>query len=119
MSLLLVALGGSVGAIARYAVGQWILRLPTYVFPIGTILSNVSGSFLLGVLFALYTSGSLDDVGWSLFGVGFCGAYTTFSTFGLEAVTLLQERKFAAASIYIASSVVLGLIGAYVGMQIV
>ncbi|OLF16584.1 fluoride efflux transporter FluC [Actinophytocola xanthii] len=99
MTALLVLLGGAVGAPLRYLVGIWANR----ALPWGTLLVNVAGSALLGALGGLGTAvpGPLA----ALLGAGFCGALTTYSTFGLEVVTLVERRRYLAAAGYVLLSV--------------
>lgn len=95
MTAVLLGLGGACGSVARYRVGAAVSRRETHAFPLGTFLINISGAFLLGILCGLHIQGNW----YVLFGDGFCGAFTTFSTFSLESVRLLQggtRRKFAA-----------------------
>src|SRR6185503_555537 len=91
---LLVGAGGFAGAIARFLVGQWMSGLAASRFPLATFLINVSGSFLLGVVAAMTAARAFanSDAVALAAGVGFLGAYTTFSTFELETHALLQDR---------------------------
>ena len=101
--LLLVALGGALGAPARYLADRWV-SARTDGFPWGTIAVNVVGSLLLGVL-AAAASPSLLTLG----GTGFCGALTTFSTFSYETVRLVEEGRSRAAVVNVALSLLVGL----------
>ena len=102
-----VFLGGSVGALARYGLGLWIGELGG--IPLATLIANLSGSALLGFLAGLAEARSSRGVGWALGGVGFSGAFTTFSTFALEAVHLGDEHGLLAAVAYVTASVLGGL----------
>lgn len=111
MTLLLVMLGGAVGAPARYLADRWLTaRLPG-ALPWGTLAVNVAGSLLLGVLAAAVPAGWL-----ALAGVGFCGALTTFSTFSFETVRLLEDDRPLTAAVNVAASVVLGVAAAALGL---
>jgi len=110
MTVLLVIVGGAVGAPARYLTDLALQRLHTTAFPWGTWTANVAGSFLLG----LVTSSGPDWV-LTLVGTGFCGALTTFSTFGFETVRLSEEGPRAAALSNVAGSIVAGLTAAALG----
>ena len=93
---LLVGTGGFIGANARFALGRWIGQLWGPGFPLGTFAINVSGSFLLGVVATVVTRGAMpngDQVRLAL-GVGFLGAFTTFSTFEFETHTLIEEGSW-------------------------
>ncbi|KGP91620.1 chromosome condensation protein CrcB [Pontibacillus chungwhensis BH030062] len=102
-----VAIGGGVGALARFLVSE--VGNPKGSLPYGTWLANILGSLLLGGLVVLRTKHVLPESIWQLAGVGFCGAFTTFSTFGKETITLLQTNQFKEAIIYIASSLFLSI----------
>ncbi|HET6231473.1 MAG TPA: fluoride efflux transporter CrcB [Longimicrobiaceae bacterium] len=104
-----VALGGALGAVVRFALGSWVLHHAGDGFPWPTLLINVTGSLLLGWLLRTFPAADAAPVARALLAVGFCGAYTTFSTFGYETLTLLEARSYAAAAGYVASSVLLGL----------
>ncbi|GGN97385.1 fluoride efflux transporter CrcB [Saccharibacillus kuerlensis] len=114
--VLLVAAGGMIGAPARYLLGKWALSVFGTRFPWGTWIINLSGSLLLGVLTGLRHE--MPEWVYPLLGTGFAGAYTTFSTFGYETVTLLHQNRRTAAVIYAASSALLGLTAAAVGMTL-
>ncbi|TQS74726.1 CrcB family protein [Ornithinibacillus gellani] len=92
MTLLLIAVGGFFGSMTRYAIA---LRFQKH--PIGTWIANVTGSILLGILAVSYQSDHISPWIWLLCGIGFCGSYTTFSTFGHESLLMLVEKKYAAA----------------------
>ena len=114
---LLVGLGGFLGAIARFARGAWAAERWGAGFPYGTLLINVSGSFVLG-LFMTAGAGRLGfDPQWRLiFAVGFLGAYTTFSTFTYETVQLLLANNWRPALAYVGVSNVLGVGAALLGV---
>lgn len=116
-----IGLGGSLGAAVRYLLGTMInRRKPQFVssFPLGTWVINITGSFLLGVLANLHMANKIDEWLWYFAGAGFCGAYTTFSTFGFETITLLQSKDMNMAFIYVATSVALSCIFAAIGLSI-
>jgi CrcB protein len=121
---LLVALGGGAGANARYWLGQVVNRwqaaqLPGHEFPWATFLINVSGSVLLGIAAGLYL-GHPDPArrNWYLLlGTGFCGGYTTFSTFSLETVELLRDGKLGVALAYVGGSVAAGVLGVWLVLR--
>lgn len=106
MTLLLVALGAAVGAPLRHVMG----RLFPTAFPWGTLIVNVAGSFLLGLLTVAVRGAWL-----ACLGTGFCGALTTYSTFGYETVRLVQERARLYAVLNVVVSVVGGLTAAVLG----
>jgi len=96
MNLLLVALGGFLGSIVRFAIS---LKMKKRI--LGTWIANISGSMLLAFLLKFYTDGSISNSAWHFLGIGFCGAYTTFSTFGNETLHLLLDKKYVKACSYI------------------
>jgi CrcB protein len=116
---LLVGLGGFLGANARYLVAHWIgLRYGTS-FPYGTLVINVSGSFVIGLFLVLVTERFLIHPTWRLFfSVGFLGAYTTFSTFSFESLALMQNGFWLLSLLNIVGSVVLGLMATLSGVII-
>ncbi|WP_211747548.1 fluoride efflux transporter CrcB [Paenibacillus sp. Marseille-Q4541] len=115
-------LGGIAGAILRYTLGRKLMaRVGTtskHPFPFGTWFINISGSLLLGILFALSKAELISSFWWATLGVGFCGAYTTFSTFGYETMQLIAANQVGKAALYVVSSVILGLIAAWIGIGI-
>lgn len=118
--LMLVGLGGFLGSVARYltqvGVGKW---LPV-VFPFGTLTVNIAGSFLIGVIYALVDRTQLMTGEWRIFlATGFCGGFTTFSTFSYEILTLLRQGEYLFAGTYIGSSVLIGVLATMLGMVLV
>jgi fluoride exporter len=118
VTAVLVILGAAVGAPIRYLADRAVQVRHDSVFPWGTFTVNVAGSFVLGLLIrgtALHAvPGSLN----TLLGTGFCGALTTYSTFGYETVRLLEERVRAYALFNVAASVVAGLGAAFSGAAV-
>ena len=119
MTLLLVGAGGFFGAIARYVIDGWVVTSTGGGFPWGTLVVNVTGSFVLGVLFA--ASVERDVLPAAIRApvlIGFIGAYTTFSTLTLESWRLVQDGSYVAAFANIGGSVVLGMIAVVAGLAI-
>ena len=111
-----VGLGGFLGANCRYWLGLWIAERFSSNFPIGTLTINTTGSFILGLFFALAIDRiPLDPAVRLLVAVGFCGGYTTFSTYSYEALALLGERAYLPAAAYVIGSVLLGLLAVWLG----
>jgi CrcB protein len=105
-----VACGGAFGAAARYALGGWIAARAGAGFPWGTLIINASGSFLLCFIATLAVERFAIPPLWYLaLGAGFCGGYTTFSTFSYETLRLAAEGSWARAAANVAASVVAGL----------
>jgi CrcB protein len=115
--ILLIALGGALGALSRYSCGQFVTRLYPGHFPLGTWLINVSGSFFIGLLFVLIVERVKihADLRY-VFMVGFLGAFTTFSSFSLETVNLLQHGRMLIAMFYVLSSVIVCLFATWLGI---
>jgi CrcB protein len=111
MTLLWVALGAAFGAPLRYLADRAFNVGRAY--PWGTFAVNVAGSFVLGIL----VSAPVGPVASQILGVGFCGALTTYSTFGLELTMLLRSRPRIAA-VYAGASLIVGLAGAFAGVGI-
>lgn len=118
MTYLAVALGGALGAMSRYWVYNSYANLDSR-FPWATLTVNVLGSFLIGVAFILITERT--DMGPAVRGlvtVGFMGAFTTFSTFSMDAIGLLEQGQFTSAILYVLSSVVVCIIAAWLGLSL-
>lgn len=114
-----IALGGAAGAVSRYWLSGLVDSLNKGPFPLGTFTVNLVGSFLIGVVFILLAEKiHLVDSWRPIIMIGFLGAMTTFSTFSLDALLLLQQGNYNTALLYIASSVLICLLAAYAGMQI-
>jgi CrcB protein len=116
---LVISLGGILGANARYLLGTWIAQRYGTSFPYGTLVINVSGSFVIGLFLTLIAERFVLHPNWRLFfAVGFLGAYTTFSTFSYESVVLLQNGSWRLGLVNMVGSVVLGPIAVVIGMAV-
>lgn len=105
-----VALGGAIGTVARYGLGSFIQARVGLGFPVGTLVINVVGAFLIGVLLELSVEGlAMNPMARLLLTTGFCGGFTTFSTFSYETVRLVQEGEAPRAAAYVALSLLLAL----------
>jgi CrcB protein len=109
VAALAVGIGGSVGALARYAIGNAIEQRGLDTFAV-----NVLGSFALGVVLAV----GLGDTARLAFGVGFCGAFTTFSSFAVESVRLAEDENVEVAAVYAAGTLVAALLAVALGSEI-
>ncbi len=114
-NLLFVGLGGAIGTILRYGIST----LYKYSnFPLSTLLINILGSFVIGLLFGLSIRGKLDHE-WKIFlATGICGGFTTFSAFSLENLELIQQGKYLLSIVYILSSVAGGLVAVLAGYKL-
>lgn len=113
-----IGLGGTLGAITRFYVGKWIMERSKSAFPVGTWMINISGSFVLGFLATLHLNQFISEWIWFFMGIGFLGAYTTFSTFGFETIQLLEQRNGKKALVYVVSSMVLGIVFGWFGILV-
>jgi len=119
LELFAIALGGAAGALARHgaahAIDSW---LGTH-FPFGTMFVNIAGSLLIGLAFVLLIERlTLAPIWRSVMIVGFLGAFTTFSTYSLQALALLEAGRFAAAAAYVVGSVVICVAATAAGMAL-
>jgi CrcB protein len=117
-NFLLVGAGGAVGSMARYGVGFVMSKFLAHPYQFAsTFTINVVGSLLIGILFGLSARNQwLDQGGYLLLASGFCGGFTTFSSFALENVNLMQKGQSVVSVIYIGLSVVIGLLLCRVGI---
>ncbi|MBY5772648.1 fluoride efflux transporter CrcB [Rhizobium leguminosarum bv. viciae] len=116
---LLVAVGGAIGSLLRYYVGQWALRLMGPAFPWGTLAVNVVGCFVIGVFAELIARKFNASVELRLLLItGFLGGFTTFSAFSLDAISLFERGEAVAGGIYIAASVGLSMAAVMTGLAV-
>jgi CrcB protein len=119
MPLLLIGLGGFAGAIARSLVDGFVSDRTPAGFPWGTLVVNLSGSFVLGLLFALTAERAIlpEDIRGPVL-VGFIGAYTTFSTYMLQSWVLIETGAYPAAIANLGGSIILGLVAVVAGLAV-
>ena len=113
--LLLVAIGGALGASLRYLVILWV---PTDGFPWSTLSVNLIGSFILGIIIGLGTNQLLDEKTTLMIATGILGAFTTMSTYSMDTITLWENEKILAI-LYIIATAIIGPILALIGMETV
>lgn len=118
MNLLYVALGGAGGAMARYGLEAWVRERTGLGFPWGTLVVNVLGSFLLGVVLSSLVDARFSDELRALLAIGLLGAFTTFSTFSYEIVHLLASGAWGRALTYAAGSLLLGIAAVWIGLAV-
>ncbi|HUR94232.1 MAG TPA: fluoride efflux transporter CrcB [Gemmatimonadales bacterium] len=111
-----IALGSAIGGVSRYLFGGVVQRLTAGAFPLGTLVVNVTGSFLLGAIlrYGIDTPSLAPEIR-AMLTVGFCGGYTTFSTFSYETMALLEDGAWSRATAYVALSIGLSLVATTLG----
>lgn len=115
-TILLIGSGGFIGSVARYLISKLIQDSTLSSFPNGTLFVNVLGSLILGFLVGLSIKNPSFSLGWRLIlMVGFCGGFTTFSTFTSENLKLLQDGQFFFVLLYTGLSILLGFTAVYLG----
>ena len=114
----LIGFGGSIGASVRYLLAGY-LNKKSKQLPLGTWTVNILGSFVLGMLAQYHLSHGISDGLWFFLGVGFCGAFTTFSTFGFETITFLQTKRINSAVMYVLASVLISIAASAIGFYLV
>lgn len=112
MTVLAIASGGFIGAVLRFAIGNFIKSRLKSRFPWATLMVNISGAFLLGVLLGA----GVEGTSYAFFGIGFLGAFTTYSTFMVEALSLRKTGYKRESLIYLAISYLGGLLAAFLGL---
>ncbi len=118
-SLLLVGIGGAAGSMLRYTVGLVTGKLVTHPYPFATFAVNLAGCFIIGLLFGLTQRHPAFHTDWWLvLATGFCGGFTTFSSFALEGNVLLRNQQTGMMLLYTALSLVFGLLLCYAGIRL-
>ncbi len=116
IKFLIVALGAGLGGGLRYYISSHSFKYLPVIFPFGTLIVNLIGSAILGILIFGFDEKELLSSSVKLFiGVGFCGGLTTFSTFSLETFNLLRESQYLFAGLNILLNLILTLVGIYIG----
>lgn len=116
-NLFIVGLGGGIGSIIRYVAS---LLINSKLFPYATLAVNITGSFIIGLVFALTIKEAGFSNNWKLFlATGICGGFTTFSAFSLENMGLLQNGRIGMAGTYILLSVILGILATFLGYWLI
>ncbi len=111
-----VGLAGSLGALSRYLLGRFVAERISQGFPLGTLIINITGSLVIGLLFALAARNIITSTLQLILATGFLGGYTTFSTMSWEIVQLARSGSRPASALYLLASVTLGLLAAGLGL---
>ncbi len=115
-TLVLIGSGSFIGGILRYLTSRFVQNTFISSFPFGTFVVNVIGCFLIGLFYGLSERGEILSAEWRLFlTVGFCGGYTTFSTFANENVAMLRDGNILYFALYVGFSVCIGILATYLG----
>jgi CrcB protein len=117
LQLLTIAGGGALGAVLRFGMSSYVYRLLGRDFPYGTLAVNVVGSLFMGILFVLFVERGLVSAEWrSGLIIGFLGAFTTFSTFSIETLMLVESGELSRAALNVVLSVTLCLVATWLGL---
>lgn len=115
--MLLVGTGGFLGSVSRFLASRFVQNSINSVFPFGTFFVNIAGCFLIGLIYGFSERSSILDSDWKMFlTAGFCGGFTTFSTFANENLALLRDGAFFYFFLYTGLSVFLGIAAAFLGV---
>jgi CrcB protein len=118
LKYLMVGVGGGLGSILRFWLGSYIGSRMGSRFPYGTFVVNITGSFLIGLVFAFLTARTQWSPNWRyLIPIGFIGGYTTFSSFEFETLRTIQDGQIVMGLLYVAASVVVGFAAVWGGMM--
>lgn len=117
-AIMLVGIGGFAGSVARYGVKIVTDKYLPATFPYATFFINLSGAFIIGLLYGLLVRNQVSDGTWMIMATGFCGAFTTFSTFALENNVLISQKQSSTALVYTLLSLVLGLLLCKLGIYL-
>lgn len=119
-TILLVGSGGFIGSVMRYLLQYYVEKGLTSTFPWGTMIANIAGSFIIGIIFALADKGNLMNAEWRMFlAVGICGGFTTFSSFAYNNFTLIGEKSYFPLLLNVGGNLFLGIFAVYAGIIMV
>lgn len=119
-TIFIVGTGGFIGSVLRYLVQYFVEKGMASTFPLGTLIANIAGSFIIGIVFALAEKGNLMSAEWRIFlAVGVCGGFTTFSSFAYNNFTMIREQTFMQLLLNVGGSLFFGIMAVYLGVILV
>jgi len=119
-SVLIVGLGGFIGTVMRFVISRYFQLHINSVFPWSTLLINILGSFLIGIIFGLSEKGDILSAEWRIFlTVGICGGFTTYSSFSNDSFILLQDKEFLRFGLYTGISFFFGILTVLIGRNLI
>jgi fluoride exporter len=119
-TILIVGTGGFIGSVMRYLVQFYVEKGMSSTFPLGTLIANIAGSFIIGMVFAIAEKGNLLNSEWRIFlTVGICGGFTTFSAFAYNNFTMIKEHSFGQLFINVGGNIFLGILAVYLGIIVI
>jgi len=119
-TIFIVGAGGFIGSVMRYLVQFYVEKGMSSTFPLGTLIANIAGSFIIGMVFALADKGNLLSSEWRIFlTVGICGGFTTFSAFAYNNFNMIKEGAFGQLFINVGGNLFLGILAVYLGIVVI
>lgn len=119
-TILIVGSGGFIGSVMRYLVQVFVEKGLMSTFPFGTLIANLAGSFIMGIVFALAEKGNLMNAEWRIFlTVGICGGFTTFSAFAYNNFSMIKDHLFGQLFWNVGANLFLGILAVYLGIVLV
>lgn len=118
--MLIVGTGGFIGSVMRYLVQFYVERGLNSTFPLGTLVANIAGSLIIGMVFAFAEKGNMLSAEWRIFlTVGICGGFTTFSSFAYNNFNMIKEHSFGQLLLNVGGNLFLGILAVYVGVILI
>jgi CrcB protein len=119
-TILIVGTGGFIGSVMRYLVQFYVEKGMSSTFPLGTLIANIVGSFVIGMVFALAEKGNLLSSEWRIFlSVGICGGFTTFSAFAYNNFIMIKEHLYGQLLFNLGGNIFLGILAVYLGIILI
>jgi CrcB protein len=119
-TILIVGSGGFIGSVMRYLVQYYVERGMTNTFPLGTLIANIAGSFIIGMVFALAEKGNIMRSEWRIFlTVGICGGFTTFSAFAYNNFAMIKENTIGQLLLNVGGNLFFGILAVYLGVVVI